>query len=83
MKPILARALARKQIITNDGKVLGVLKNLLVDSESGQITEIVVIPDPGFDVTGYQMDGERMLIPFESVRDIKDYIVVDRYLSRM
>ncbi|MCL2459986.1 MAG: PRC-barrel domain-containing protein [Euryarchaeota archaeon] len=83
MKPILARALAKKQIITNDGKVLGVLKNLLVDIESGQITEIVLTPDPGFDVTDYQMDGERMLIPFESVRDIKDYIVVDRYLSRM
>jgi sporulation protein YlmC with PRC-barrel domain len=83
MKPILARTLARKQIITNDGKVLGVLKNLLIDSESGQITEIVVTPDPGFDVTGYHMDGERMLVPFESVRDIKDYIVVDRYLSRM
>jgi sporulation protein YlmC with PRC-barrel domain len=83
MKSILSRNLARKQIITNDGKVLGVLKNLLVDIESGQIAEIVVTPDPGFDVTGYQMDGERMLIPFESVRDIKDYIVVDRYLSRM
>ncbi|MDR2855080.1 MAG: PRC-barrel domain-containing protein [Methanomicrobiales archaeon] len=83
MKPILTRTLAKKQIITNDGKVLGVLKNILVDAESGQITEIVLIPDPSFDVSGYQMDGERMLIPFESVRDIKDYIVVDRYLSRM
>ena len=83
MKSILARTLARKQIITNDGKVLGVLKNLLIDIESGQITEIVVTPDPGFDVTGYHMDGERILVPFESVRDIKDYIVVDRYLSRM
>ena len=83
MKPILARTLAKKQIITNDGKILGVLKNLLVDNENGQITEIVVVPDPGFDSTGYQMDGERMLIPFESVRDIKDYIVVDRYLSRL
>jgi sporulation protein YlmC with PRC-barrel domain len=83
MKSILARALARKQIITNDGKVLGVLKNILIDGESGQITELVVTPDPNFDVSGYHMDGDRMLIPFESVRDIKDYIVVDRYLSRV
>jgi len=83
MKSILARGLAKKQIITNDGKVLGVLKNVLVDVESGQITEIVLVPDPSFDTSGYHMEGERMLIPFESVRDIKDYIVVDRYLSRM
>lgn len=83
MKSILARALARKQIITNDGKVLGVLKNILVDIESGQITEIVLTPDPSFDVSGYHMEGERMLIPFEAVRDIKDYVVVDRYLARI
>ena len=83
MKSNLARALSKKQIMTNDGKLLGVLQNLLVDVASGQITEIVVTPDPGFDVTGYHMDEDRMLIPFESVRDIKDYIVVDRYLSRM
>jgi sporulation protein YlmC with PRC-barrel domain len=28
------------------------------------------------------VDGDRLLIPFEAVKDIKDYIVVDRFLSK-
>ena len=27
-------------------------------------------------------DDKLLVIPFEAVKDIKDYIVVDRYLSR-
>jgi sporulation protein YlmC with PRC-barrel domain len=83
MKAVLARSLSHKQIITNDGKAIGELRNLMVDFETGQITDLVIESDPTFDTTGYRMDGDRMMIPFESVRDIKDYIVVDRYLSRM
>ena len=83
MKTLLARSLSRKEIVTNDGKAIGVLKNLMVDFETGVITDVVLEPDESFDTTGYNMDGDRMLIPFESVRDIKDFIVVDRYLARM
>jgi len=28
------------------------------------------------------MDGDKMFVPFEAVKDIKDYIVVDRYLLK-
>ncbi len=83
MKAVLARSLSRKQIMTNDGKAIGELRNLMVDFETGQLTDLVIEPDESFDTTGYQMDGDRMLVPFESVRDIKDFIVVDRYLARM
>jgi len=83
MKSILARALSRKQIVTNDGKAVGSLRNLMVDFDTGLIMDLVIEPDQTFDTTGYTLDGERMLIPFEAVRDIKDFIVVDRYLARM
>ncbi|HOJ96680.1 MAG TPA: PRC-barrel domain-containing protein [Methanospirillum sp.] len=83
MKSILARTLSRKQIVTNDGKAIGTLRNLMVDFDTGLITDLVLEPDQSFDTTGYTLDGDRMLIPFESVRDIKDFIVVDRYLARM
>lgn len=83
MKAVLARSLSRKQIMTNDGKAIGELRNLMVDLDTGQLTDLVIEPDESFDTTGYQMDGDRMLVPFESVRDIKDFIVVDRYLAKM
>ena len=77
-----SRSLSRKRIMSNDGMVIGTLKNILVDLESGQVVDLIVRPDPTFDVTGYRVDGDRLLIPFESVKDIKDYIVVDRFTSK-
>jgi len=83
MKAVLARSLSHKRIMTNDGKAIGELRNLMVDLETGQLTDLVIEPDDSFDTTGYQMESDRMLVPFESVRDIKDFIVIDRYLARM
>ncbi|MDI9632563.1 MAG: PRC-barrel domain-containing protein [Methanolinea sp.] len=82
MSRVLARSLSRKKIVTNEGKVIGTLRNLVVDFETGQVVDLVISPDPSFDTTGYRTEGERLFIPFEAVKDIKDYIVVDRYLSR-
>jgi sporulation protein YlmC with PRC-barrel domain len=80
MSRVLARSLSRKKIVTNEGKVIGTLKNLVVDFDTGQVVDLVVYPDPSFDTTGYRVEGDRLFVAFEAVKDIKDFIVVDRYL---
>lgn len=82
MTKMFSRSLSRKKIMSSDGKLIGTLKNLIVDSDSGQINDIIVHADPSFDTSGYRVEGDKLYINFESVKDIKDYIVVDRYLSR-
>jgi sporulation protein YlmC with PRC-barrel domain len=82
MARVLARSLSRKKIVTNEGKVIGTLKNLIVDYETGMVVDLVVQPDPSFDTSGYRSEGDRLFINFEAVKDVKDYIIVDRYLSR-
>jgi sporulation protein YlmC with PRC-barrel domain len=82
MTKTLARALSKKKIITNEGKVIGSLRNIIVDFDTGQVVDLVVYPDPSFDTAGYRVEGDRLFINFEAVKDIKDYIIVDRYLSR-
>ncbi|QSZ66588.1 PRC-barrel domain containing protein [Methanofollis aquaemaris] len=82
MNKIFSRSLARKQVMSSDGMLVGQIKNLLVDLDSGEVIDLIVKPDQTFDPSGYRMDGEMMLIPFEAVKDARDYIVVDRYLSR-
>jgi sporulation protein YlmC with PRC-barrel domain len=77
-----SRALSRKTVMSNDGKVIGMIKNITVDLETGQVIDLVIKPDSSFDTTGYIVEGDRMIIPFEAVKDIKDYIVIDRYLSK-
>ncbi|HJK28515.1 MAG TPA: PRC-barrel domain containing protein, partial [Methanocorpusculum sp.] len=31
---------------------------------------------------GYKLDGDAITLPFEAVKDITDFIVVDRYMLR-
>ena len=82
MTKTLARSLSKKKIMTNDGKMIGTLKNIIVDVDTGQIVDLIIHPDPSFDTTGYRVESDRLFINFEAVKDIKDYIVVDRNLSR-
>ncbi|HOP66604.1 MAG TPA: PRC-barrel domain-containing protein [Methanoregulaceae archaeon] len=82
MSRVMARSLSRKKIVTNEGKMIGTLKNIVVDFETGQVVDLIVYPDPSFDTSGYRVEGDRLFINFEAVKDIKDYIIVDRYLSR-
>ena len=83
MTRVFARSLSRKKIMSNDGKLVGTLKNISVDFDSGQVQAMIVHPDQTFVTDGYTMEDDKLLvIPFESVKDIKDYIVVDRYLAR-
>jgi sporulation protein YlmC with PRC-barrel domain len=83
MTRIFARTLSRKKVMSNDGKLIGTLKNIRVDFDSGQVLEMIVHPDQTFVTDGYTLEDDKLLIiPFEAVKDIKDYIVVDRYLAR-
>lgn len=44
---------------------------------------MIIHPDQTFATDGYTLEDDKLLlIPFEAVKDIKDYIVVDRYLAR-
>jgi sporulation protein YlmC with PRC-barrel domain len=83
MTRVFARSLSKKKIMSNDGKLIGTMKNIRVDFDSGQVQAMIVHPDQTFVTDGYTMEDDKLLvIPFESVKDIKDYIVVDRYLAR-
>ena len=83
MTRTFARSLSRKKVMSNDGKLVGTLKNIRVDFDSGQILDLIIHPDQSFVTEGYTLeDGNLLIVPFESVKDIKDYIVVDRYLAR-
>ncbi len=81
MKKIFARNLRDKQIVSSDGVTLGVLNNIVIDIRTGSIEDLVVKPDIGFEKEKYKEDGEFILMPFDAVRAIKDYIVVDKTAS--
>ena len=65
-----------KQVTTVSGERLGHIYNVILDSTSGELKKLVIASE-GEIPEGYKVDSENMLyIPFETVRSIKDMVMV-------
>ena len=72
----------RKRVMSTDGKIIGQIKNISFDAKTGLLKQLVVRPDAGFDTSGFRVENDSIVIPFDAVKDITDFIVVDRYMLR-
>ncbi len=77
LSKVFAGSIAGMEIVNIDGTVLGELENLVFDIETGELIDLVIKPDSGLPRNKYREDGKYVLIPYDSVCAIKDYIVVD------
>ncbi len=82
-KEIFAKNLSNKQVMGSDGTDLGALYDLVIDVNTGDILDLMVKPDPDLNVQEFKIENDFLLLPFDSVRAIKDYIVVDRKMARL
>jgi sporulation protein YlmC with PRC-barrel domain len=57
-----------------------VLFNIVMDGKKGDLIDLIVKPDMSLDTSKYRTVTMYILLPFTSVRAIKDYIVVDKML---
>jgi sporulation protein YlmC with PRC-barrel domain len=78
MAKIFAKNLSKKNVMSSDGSVIGVLYNIVMDVQTGKLVNLVVKPDMSVDKSRYQMEGNYILIGFSAVRAVRDFIVVDK-----
>jgi sporulation protein YlmC with PRC-barrel domain len=78
MARIFAKNLSKKNVMSSDGSVIGVLYNIVMDVQTGKLINLVVKPDMSVDKSRYQMEGNYILIGFSAVRAVRDFIVVDK-----
>ena len=65
-----------KEITTFTGERLGRIRDLILESTTGELQTLVVDSD-GFVPEGYELDGEGLLnLPFGTVRSVKDMVMV-------
>jgi len=78
-KIVVAKQLAGKKIITNDGEELGKLIDLDVQETSGKIESILVEPnlDNGL-ARAMKKDDGLLVIPYSAVLAASDHIIVDK-----
>lgn len=73
---LFAKSLGKKVVLLSDGTVVGSVYNVTMDLKTGSLIDIVVKPQN--EVPDLEKQSGLYIIPFESVKSISDYVVLDR-----
>lgn len=67
-----------KTVMTNDGQILGMIENFVVDTATGQLQHVLVIPAEEIEPRLYKTDAAgRLVLPFSEMRAVRDVVVMD------
>jgi sporulation protein YlmC with PRC-barrel domain len=74
---IMASDLRGKTVMSDEGLMLGRLRNLIINEGTGDLTHVLVEPGEDVDTRLFKRDKRGYLVfPFDSVRNVRDVIVV-------
>lgn len=66
-----------KTVMTNDGQILGMIDNFLINILSGDIQNVLVIPAADVETRLYKTDSQgRLALPFSEMRAVRDVVVM-------
>jgi len=65
-----------KTVMTEDGQILGILTDFIVDTRTGKIQSILVAPAQSVEPRLFTVDPEgRLVLNFRSMKAVRDVIV--------
>lgn len=72
-----ATKLSDKEVVSSDGDELGKIYNITANLKTGELKDLVIEPNMKVDKSEFETEDGFILIPFKSVKAIKDMVVVD------
>jgi sporulation protein YlmC with PRC-barrel domain len=73
-----ATELRGKTVMTNDGQILGMIENFIIDTRTGKLHDVLVIPAEEIETRLFKTDPQgRIILPFTGMKAIKDVVVMD------
>ena len=67
-----------KTVMTNDGQILGMNDNFVMNTATGDINHVLVIPAEEIDARLFKSDAQgRLILPFSEMRDVRDVVVMN------
>ena len=73
-----ATELKGKTVMTNDGQILGRIDNFIVDTRSGKVENVLVVPAEEIEARLFKTDPQgRLILPFQGMKAIKDVVVMN------
>jgi sporulation protein YlmC with PRC-barrel domain len=74
---VLESDMRGKTVMSEEGLYLGILRNSLIDSKTGEVKSILVEPSEDIDPRLYHLDDMgHLLFPFDTIKSVKDVIIV-------
>lgn len=73
-----ATELRGKTVMTKDGQILGMIENFVVDTKTGELAHVLVIPAEEIEPRLFKTDAQgRLILPFNEMKAIRDVVVMD------
>jgi sporulation protein YlmC with PRC-barrel domain len=67
-----------KTVMTNEGQILGMIENFVVDTVTGELQHVLVIPAQEVEIRLYRTDAQgRLILPFNHMKAVRDVVVMD------
>jgi sporulation protein YlmC with PRC-barrel domain len=67
-----------KTVMTNDGQILGMIENFVVDTTTGEIQHVLVVPAEEIEVRLFRTDAQgRLILPFSEMNAVRDVVVMN------
>jgi sporulation protein YlmC with PRC-barrel domain len=72
-----ATELRGKTVMTNDGQIIGMIENFVVNTRTGELESVLIIPAEEIEPRLYKTDTQgRIMLPFSGMKAIRDVVVM-------
>lgn len=73
-----ATELTGKTVMTNDGQILGTIENFIIDTKTGKLSDVLVLPAENVSPRSFKTDPDgRLVLPFNGMRAVRDVVVMN------
>lgn len=73
-----ATELRQKTVMTNDGQILGMIDNFVIDTKTGTIEHVLVVPAEEIETRLFKTDAQgRLVLPFTGMKAVRDVVVMN------
>lgn len=73
-----ATELHGKTVMTEDGRILGKIDNFVIDTESGDMKHVLILPSEEIETKLFEVDPQgRLVLPFQKMNAVRDVVVMD------
>jgi len=81
-KIFVRNLLSNKQVMATDGAEIGILSNIVMEIKGGRLIDLMVTPNTNFETSKYKKEDNYILMPFDSVSAVRDYVIIDKIKAK-